>query len=216
MSNRIIEGMTVEDAITKYERMVYKMVHAAKMNVVCSFEDLVQEGNLAIVNAFEKFDENKGVSFTTWVYTYIRGAILDYQKRCLSILSGTGYFQSVLHKEGQDVTPEKLIELGYSPELAKAVGYMANTYSSVHYDGLIDLVADEDYFDKVEIKQLPWRKYLTKREIEVIELAYGFNGEPLTAAEISKKLGITSAYVTEVKRIAYKKLRKAYELKDFL
>ena len=73
-------------------------VNAAKVNHVCSEEDLCQEGRMAIVVAYRNFDPDHGASLTTWVYHMIKSSIIEYQKHHLSVLSGGAYLQGILRK----------------------------------------------------------------------------------------------------------------------
>ena len=83
---------------------------------------------------------------------------------------------------------------------------------------LIDIIADESNIEdeidtklKVEKLRQVFEQTLDKREIQIINMRYGLNGETeLTQREISKKLGISRSYVSRIETAALNKLRKKF------
>ena len=216
MEDKRIEGMTIDDAVQKYERMVYKVVNSANTNAVCNAEDLIQEGYMAIVEAFNTYDPEKGTAFSTWVYRYITGAILDYQKIHLNTLAGGAYLQSVMRKAGPDATPEDLIALGCRKETAYASTYINENFAAADYEALEELICDGDsMFDKMALKLFDWRKHLTEEEVFVLESYYGFNGESIPQTEIAKVLGKHRRTVGDIIQRALMKLRRNPDVVDY-
>lgn len=213
---KLIEGLTVEETIAKYERLVHKAVHAAKANTVCSYEDMVQEGFLAIVEAFDRFDEKKGVTFSTYVYTYVHGRILDYQKKHLSVLSGGHYLQGVLRKIGPDVKDDDLRAMKCSEETIQAAKYINQNFSSVGYEEIEYLVSEKDDLrDNILIGFFNWRKYLTDEEILVVEKHFGFGCEAIPNTEISKIIKRSNKSVANTLKRALRKLRQVPGVEDY-
>lgn len=213
---KLIEGLTVEETIAKYERLVHKAVHAAKANTVCSYEDMFQEGLLAIVEAFDRFDENKNVSFSTYVYTYVNGRILDYQKKHLNILSGGHYLQAMLKKAGPDATDDDLRAMKLSEESIQAAKYFNQNYIPANYDELEFMVSEYgDPSDNISIGFFDWRKYLTEKQAFVIEKYFGFGCEPITQAEIARITKVSHKTVRETLKSALKKLKKVPGIEDY-
>lgn len=218
MVEKLIEGLTVEEMVAKYTPMVHKAVHSAQKNCVCNAEDMVQEGFLAIVEAFNTYTPGKGTAFITWVYTRINGAILDYQKRHLSALASTGYLYTSLKKLGPDATPEQLIEMGHSKESAYAAMRIKNSFLMVDVDALEEVLFDDDnIYDMIDLKAFDWKKYLTEKEVDVIELFYGLSGqEPMSMSAIARKFGRSTKTLTETKERALRKLRNVPGIEDLL
>ena len=81
--NPYVAEMTIDEVVECYENMVHKIAHSMTLNTVCSYEDYVQEGRMAIVAAYTAYNPDKGASFTTYVYHMIKDAMLEYQKQHL-------------------------------------------------------------------------------------------------------------------------------------
>lgn len=209
-----IEGLTCDEALKKYEPMVHRFANAARTNHVCSKEDLCQEGRMAIVIAFQNFDQAKGASLTTWVFHMIKDAILEYQKQHLSILSGGAYLQSVLRKAGQDASVEEIMEYGVSKKTAMAANYVKESFSSADYDELSTLIGD-DGFEKLALEQFDWKPYLNSAEIYAIGNFFGFNGQRMTMQEIGEQMGKSRKSVSYLINKALVKLRNVPGIEDY-
>ena len=205
--SEIVDGLTIEQALKKYEPMVHSFVKDAKTNHVCSKEDLCQEGRMAIVIAFRNFNPEYGASLTTWMYHMIKSSILEYQKHHLSVLSGGAYLQSILRKAGEDASVEQIMDYGVSKQTALASTYIKDSFSTVDYDELSSYIG-EDGVDLDSIESFPWRKYLTKTEIYALENFFGFNGDRMKMVEIGQKLGKSRKAVSYMINKALVKLRK--------
>lgn len=217
MENKIIDGLTLEDALVQFEPMVHRLVNSAKTNYVCNYEDMVQEGRVAIIEAFNNYDSDKGASLTTWVYRYISGAILDYQKANLSILSGGHYLQDALRKTGPNATVEDLLALGYTKSTAIASTYINESYTGADYDQIKDFIEDPHRMeDNLALGFFDWRKYLTEKEATVLSYIYGFDGcEPLPQTEIARKMGLNRKTIKSTIDRAINKLRHCPEIGDY-
>lgn len=214
---KLIEGMTVEEALVKYERMVHKAVHSAKANTVCSYEDMVQEGFMAIVEAFDKFDERKGVAFSTYVHTYINGRILDYQKKHLSFLSGGHYLQAMLKKAGPDATEADLRAMKLSEESIRAAKYIDQNYITTDLEELEFVAAENgDPSENLAIGFFDWKKYLTEKQAFVVEKYFGFGCVPITKSEIARLTNVSFKTVDATLKDALKKLKKVPGIEDYL
>ena len=210
----VVEGITVEDALKRYEPMVHRFVNTAHTNHVCSKEDLAQEGRMAIVIAFNNFDPSKGASLTTWTYHMIKDAILEYQKQHLSILSGGAYLQSVLRKAGQDASVEEIMEFGVSKKTALAAAYVKDSFSSVDYDELATIVGDSG-IERNALEFLDWESYLTKDEAFAVGSFYGFNGPRMTMQQIGEKLCRSRKSVSYMLNKAINKLKKIPGIEEY-
>ena len=202
----VVEGITLEEALKKYEPMVHRFANTARTNHVCSIDDLCQEGRLAIVVAFRNFDPAKGATLTTWTYHMVKDAILEYQKQHLSILSGGAYLQSILRKAGYDASIEEIMEFGVSKKTALAATYMKDSFATVDYDELANVVGSSGV-EKCPLESFDWRSYLSKAEAFAVGSFYGFNGRRMTMVEIGKILGKSRKSVSYMINRALVKLR---------
>ena len=211
--NEIVDGITVDEALQKYEPMVHRFVNAARTNHVCSYEDLVQEGRLAIVVAFQNYDPDKGASLTTWTYHMIKDSIAEYQKQHLSILSGGSYLQSILRKAGKDATIEEIMEYGISKKTAMAATYIKDSFSTADYEELATVIGDDGL--KTNLDSLDWQKYLTKSEVFAVENFFGFNGDRMTMAQIGDKIGKSRKGVSYLLNKAINKLKRIPGIEEY-
>ena len=213
--NHTINGLTLDDAIRRYEPMVHHFVKKASTNHVCSKEDLAQEGRLAIVMAFRCYNPDKGASLTTWTYHMIKDALLEYQKHHLSILSGGAYLQSILKKAGEDASIEQIMDFGVSKKTAIAATYINDSYSSANYDDLSAVLADERDEPSSNFK-LEWQKYLTDQEVYAVSNFYGFGGTRMTLNEIGENLGKSRKSVSYMINKALVKLRHIEGVEEYM
>ena len=210
----VVEGITLEEALKKYEPMVHRFVNTAHTNHVCSKEDLCQEGRMAIVIAFQNFDPEKNATLTTWVYHMIKSAILEYQKHNLSILSGGAYLQGILRKAGQDASVEEIMEFGVSKKTAIAATYIRESFSTVDYDDLSTMIGADDV-EHGAMEAFDWKKYLTEPEAFAVGNYFGFNGSRMTMGEIGEKMGRSRKSVSYLINRALVKLRRVEGIEDF-
>jgi RNA polymerase sigma factor (sigma-70 family) len=210
----VVEGITLEEALKKYEPMVHRFVKTAHTNHVCSKEDLCQEGRMAIVIAFQNFDPSKGASLTTWTYHMIKDAILEYQKQHLSILSGGAYLQGILRKAGQDASIEEIMEFGVSKKTALAAAYIKESFSSVDFEELSTMVG-EDGFEKQALESFDWRSHLTEQEIYAVGNFFGFNGPRMTMQEIGQAMGRSRKSVSYMINKAIVKLKHVPGIEEY-
>lgn len=216
MENKRIDGLTVEEMLVKFEPMIYKVVNSAKTNTVCNAEDMVQEGRLAIFKAFRDYEADRKIAFSTVAHKYITTAIVDYQKKHLSILSGGSYLQEIMKKAGPDATKEDLLAMGLRQNTVHAASYIKDSFATVEYDTLYDSPAvEDDFIDRLALKSFDWRQYLDEREIFVIENHFGFNGEALPSTVIGRILGVHRKTVINILNRALNKIRRAPDIGDY-
>lgn len=154
----------------------------------CDQDDLISIGTIGLIKAIGTFVPNRGIRLATYASRCIENEILMYFRN--------------LKKTAQDVYISDPIDNDKD----------GNTLT------LIDVIADEGDIEeeidtkmKIEKLRVILNGTLDEREIEIIKLRYGLNGEnELTQREIAKKLNISRSYVSRIEKAALEKLRKQF------
>jgi RNA polymerase sigma factor (sigma-70 family) len=210
---------------------IAKRYQASEMPIL----DLIQEGNLGLIHAVEKFDWRKGFKFSTYATWWIRQAIgrgIDNTARTVRLPVHAGdQVRRVLRArsllEGQVGRPPSTTELSKylqmpEGEVVILLGHVLEPVSlatPIGLDGdteLADVVADATAptpFDLVADRLLAAEvdKLLTcldEREGQILRLRYGLDrGEPRTLEEVGAELNLTRERIRQIERSALAKLR---------
>lgn len=223
--DRIIEGSL---------HIVFKISRSFN-EIGMTFSDLVQEGNVGLLDALDKFDVTKGYRFSTyasfWVKQSIQTAIhrnsnlvrLPYRKvRLMGHI--TEAVNNFVMLEGREPTVRDLasfldISVKVLQKMLELREPMLSLNQSIGLDNrtLSEVIADNESSDPVEKILTHQRKtrighvleYLSERERQVICWRYGLMNQPtLSLRKISKKIGLSQEGVRRIELRALKKMRR--------
>lgn len=209
------------------------------------FLDLIQEGNLGLMKAADRYDVNRGFRFSTYATWWIKQAIIKAIKNNGRNIRIPVYMQEDIQLYRRIVNKLE-IKLNRQPtikeiadEMKLPISRVTKLYNlqsdTVSINTLIGDDSDSELEDlipaseenpediamnnslKYEIRKLFDDCHLKEKEISVIMLRYGFNDKkPMTLEEIGKKLHITRERVRQIESGAIKKLKNPKYIKAFV
>lgn len=235
LAQRIKKGD--QSALEKLTRANLRfVVSVAKQyqNQGLSLPDLINEGNLGLIKAAEKFDETRGFKFISYAVWWIRQSILQAlaeQSRIVRLpLNQVGSlnkinkeFSKFEQEQERKPSAEELAErLGLPPDKVTDTLRVSGRHISVDApfvegedNNLLDVLVNNDSpnADRALINESLSREIeralstLTERESDIVKLFFGLGGQEMTLEEIGERFGLTRERVRQIKEKAIRRLR---------
>lgn len=236
LAQRIREGDQLAlEKLTKANLRFVVSVAKQYQNQGLSLGDLINEGNLGLIKAAQRFDETRGFKFISYAVWWIRQSILQAlaeQSRIVRLpLNRVGSlnkisktFSELEQKYEREPSPDELAEV-LEVTTAEVVDTMKISGRHVSMDAPFIQGEENSLLDVLEndLEQTPDSELmndslrrevqralstLTQREADVISLYFGLNGEhAMTLEEIGEKFNLTRERVRQIKEKAIRRLR---------
>jgi RNA polymerase primary sigma factor len=208
-----------------------------------SLQDLIEEGNIGLIQAAKRFDVSRNVKFITYAVWWIKQAIIH----SLAEQSGTVKLPvkqagkvSRFNKKSQEMF-EGMEREPTQSEVAKSLGYNDDEINSImrayrthlsldtplkndEHTPYLDLLENQDltpYDDQIMQKSLNEKidqmlEDLSERESRILKMRFGFFGEVKTLEEIGQKIGLSRERVRQIEKRAKERLKSKLQNEDWI
>ena len=247
LARRIREGdRKALERLTKANLRFVVSVAKQYQNQGLSLPDLINEGNVGLIKAAEKFDETRGFKFISYAVWWIRQSILQAlaeQSRIVRLplnqVGAAGKISRIMNKfEQENERHPSVNEIEEQIDLPKEKIDEALNLSTHHVsmdapfaegdeNSLLDILVNEDsptadlqlVLESLKTEIDSMLKLLNERERNILQAFFGINQPELTLEEIGVKYGLTRERVRQIKEKAIRRLRECTQnkiLKSYL
>jgi RNA polymerase primary sigma factor len=235
LRREVVQGERARDHLIKANTRLVVSIAKKYMGQGVPFSDLIQEGNLGLMKAVEKFDYRRGYKFSTYATWWIRQAItraLADQGRTIRVPVHMSDRIRKLHQVsrqleqvwGRKPTPEELAEemglesskVRWMLRVSRHPVSLERPVGEEEDSELGNFIEDEDaptppdaaYHHMLQEKLEDVLATLTPREARILRLRFGLqNGRSYTLEEVGKKFGLTRERIRQIEGQALRKLR---------
>ncbi len=237
LANRIKKGdrQAREEMIRSNLRLVISIAKRYN-NLGIPLSDLIEEGNIGLMRAVDKFEPSKGFRFSTyaawWIKQSISRSIIDQGKMIRipvymneELLKCKKVTEELTHKlkrkpQAGEIAKRLQVSVDKIRDLSKWVTKMSSLDAPIGEEGegqVKDVIEDESmsgpdeeletFFNKERTEDL--LSMMTERERKILDMRFGItDGNAHTLAEIAKKMGVSRERIRQVESATLKKLRR--------
>ena len=239
-----IEKKEALDKITYHNLKLVMSIAKKFCGKGLSYSDLIQEGNIGLLKAIERYDYKKGYKFSTYATWWIRQSIIngiDFKSSIIRIPTDTRRFIKEMNEindrekqrnGGLDLSDEQLAVLTHSTREKirmfrnfQEVISLNETYNNENNNHdeteLIDFIPDDNcepyeiaYINELNRTIFNSQALASEKYKEIIKMRYGFYGKEYTYQEIGNKVGISRQRVQILLEKILLKLKEDEKLKD--
>jgi RNA polymerase primary sigma factor len=198
--------------------------------------DLIEEGNLGLMKAVDKFNHRKGFRFSTYAAWWIKQSIMRSIAEHSKMIRLHVYMNELISKwkKTQEILTQKLNRIPTNEEIAKKIKLPKEKIEEINFwlttrtssleapigedseSRVLDLVEDENaaspdkevqhFLNKERVKNL--LSIMTEREKKVLDMRFGLpDGKTHTLAEVARHLGVSRERIRQIEEEALKKLK---------